>query len=200
MNESVMVVDDDRLVLYAIAQGLLQAGFDVYQADRAEEALHLCAQWQLDLALVDVRLPGMSGLELARRLTQLRVPVLFLSAYSDDSTVAEGIAGGALGYLVKPLDTTQIVPAVRTAIARGKDFAEREQNENKLVRALGCTRSVSVAVGLIMAHFALQESDAFEALRAAARSERRKLYELAGELIASRSFARIEEWVVKNER
>jgi response regulator NasT len=116
----ILVVDDDRLVLAALSEGLRAAGYRVTGAASGDDALAMASRNAPDLALLDVRMPGMDGIELGRRLRELAdVPFLFLSAYGDRETVGQAVEEGALGYLVKPLDIAQILPAIDAALGRG---------------------------------------------------------------------------------
>jgi DNA-binding response OmpR family regulator len=115
----ILVVDDDRLVLATVTHGLAQAGYDVIDADNGDEAILLARQHKPDLALLDIRMEGMSGFDVAAYLRDhLHVPFMFLSAFSDDDTVQKVKELGAVAYLVKPLDIGQIVPAVQAVFAR----------------------------------------------------------------------------------
>ena len=115
---TILVVDDDRLVLATLAHGLTQAGYDVIDADNGDDAILLAREHQPDLALLDIRMQGKSGFDVAAYLRQYcQIPFMFLSAFSDDATVAQVKALGAVAYLVKPLDIAQILPSVATAMA-----------------------------------------------------------------------------------
>ncbi len=115
----ILVVDDDRLVLATVAQGLSQAGFEVIDADNGDDAILLAREHRPQLALLDIRMEGKSGFDVAITLRDVyRIPFMFLSAFSDEATVAEVQRLGALAYLVKPLDVGQIVPGVESALAR----------------------------------------------------------------------------------
>jgi response regulator NasT len=114
-----LVVDDDRLVLATLVQGLEDAGYEVIDADNGDDAILLARQHRPDLALLDIRMDGMSGFDVAAYLRDhLHIPFIFLSAFSDAATLAKIHALGALASLVKPLDLEQIVPAVATAHAQ----------------------------------------------------------------------------------
>ena len=114
----VLVVDDDRLVLATVTHGLSQAGFDVIDADNGDDAILLARQHKPDLALLDIRMEGKTGFDVAAYLREYcQIPFMFLSAFSDDATIAQVKALGAVTYLVKPLDVQQIVPAVEAAFA-----------------------------------------------------------------------------------
>jgi len=180
----VLVVDDDRLVLATLAKGLRQAGYRVSEADSSSEALRLVKETRADLALLDVRMPGGSGLELAQQLSKAhRMPFLFLSAYGDEDIVKQAADFGALGYLVKPLDVSQIVPAIEAARARALEIQRLRETETQLVTALESGRETSMAVGLLMERNRLDREQAFELLRARARSSRRPVQEVAKELL-----------------
>ena len=182
----ILVVDDDRLVLAALAEGLRAAGYRVTATASPEDAIGIAARDAPDLALLDVRMPGMSGIELARKLReQGRVLFLFLSAYSDQEIVKQATDEGALGYLVKPLDILQIVPEIEAALARGRDIKKLRESEAQLNTALAGSREISIAVGLLMMRDRLNRKQAFDLLRANARSQRRPIAELAKELLTS---------------
>ena len=115
----ILVVDDDRLVLATVCHGLAQAGYEVIDADNGDDAILLAREHRPSLALLDIRMEGKSGFDVAATLRDAyRIPFVFLSAFSDEATLAEVQRLGALAYLVKPLDVGQIVPAVEAAFAR----------------------------------------------------------------------------------
>jgi response regulator NasT len=182
----ILVVDDDRLVLASLSRGLRQTGYRVTEAGNGEDAFKIAERTAPDLALLDVRMPGMNGIELGRMLReQVGVPFLYLSAYGQADVVAQAAEHGALGYLVKPLDIAQILPAVETALSRAAEIRTLRDKEGQLSAALGGSRDVSVAVGLLMERHHLDREEAFEALRAHARSGRRALIEVAHEILES---------------
>jgi len=115
----ILVVDDDRLVLATVVHGLAQAGYEVIDADNGDDAILLARQHKPELALLDIRMEGKSGFDVAAYLREVcHIPFMFLSAFSDDATVAQVRALGAVAYLVKPLDVGQIVPTVDAAFER----------------------------------------------------------------------------------
>jgi DNA-binding response OmpR family regulator len=123
----ILVVDDDRLVLATVTHGLARAGYEIIDADNGDDAILLAREHRPDLALLDIRMEGMSGFDVAAYLREsLQTPFMFLSAFADDATVAQVKALGAVAYLVKPLDISQIVPTVEAALGtvraqRGRD-------------------------------------------------------------------------------
>lgn len=182
----ILVVDDDRLVLAALSEGLRAAGYHVTGATSGDDALAVASRDAPDLALLDVRMPGMDGIELGRRLRELAdVPFLYLSAYGDQETVGQAVGEGALGYLVKPLDIAQILPAIEAAMMRAGEIRKLRKSEGQLTSALAGSREVSMAVGLLMMRDRINREQAFELLRGNARSRRRPIAEVARELLAS---------------
>jgi response regulator NasT len=180
-----LLVDDDRLVLSTLSSGLLDAGYDVSTAESAEEAEMLLASGRRpDLAIVDIRMTGQDGLYLARRLRELdHIPFLMLSAYSEQRMIDQASRHGALGYLVKPLDTPQLLPAIEAALSRANELQSLRETRSQLQAALDAERDISVAIGITMMREQLARQDAFEQLRRTARSQRRKLGEVATEII-----------------
>jgi response regulator NasT len=180
----ILVVDDDRLVLAALVEGLRTAGYRVTSVASGEDALGITDT--PDLALLDVRMPGMGGIELGRKLRERGgVPFLFLSAYGDQEIVKQAAEEGALGYLVKPLDIQQIVPSIEAALARGSDIRKLRDSEAQLTTALAGSREISMAVGLLMMRDRLDREQAFDLLRSHARSQRRAVTEIAKDLLKS---------------
>jgi response regulator NasT len=182
----VLIVDDDPLILTTMRDGLQRAGYDVWSAASAEEALEVTRDALPDAALIDMRMPGMSGLELAETLLD-RAPlaIVFLSAYDDLELVREAATQGAYGYLVKPALIRHIVPAIEAAMVRARDVAQIEDEQERLRGALEGQQEISVAVGIMMERQRLSRNAAFNYLRSEARSARRKLRDVANEYIAA---------------
>ncbi len=114
----ILVVDDDRLVLATVTHGLAEAGFEVIDADNGDDAILLARQHRPALALLDIRMEGKSGFDVAEVLRVYRIPFMFLSAFADAATISKVQELGALDYLVKPLEVGRIVPAVQAAFDR----------------------------------------------------------------------------------
>lgn len=185
-NNNILVVDDDRLVLSTLAEGLRLAGYRVTAATSGDDALLIAMNEAPDLALLDVRVSGMDGIELSRQLRdQAGVPSLYLSADRDQDMVKRAAEEGALGYLVKPVEIEQIVPSIEVALARAGEVRNLRKTAEQLNTALASSREISMAVGLLMMHDRLSCDQAFELLRGRARSQRQTVRELAVELLNS---------------
>ena len=179
-----LVVDDDRLVLASISEGLEQAGYAVLKANSGAEAVQICSDQSPDLVVMDVRMPGMSGIEAAGKIReQSGIPVFFLSAFDTQDIVKDAIAEGGLGYLIKPVRINQLVTSIEAALARAADIKALKTAEEHLRIALQGDRNIGIATGLVMERHHLTAIAAFEALRQRARSERRKLGEVAAEIV-----------------
>ncbi len=167
----ILVVDDDRLVLATVAHGLAQAGYEVIDADNGDDAILLAREHRPQLALLDIRMEGKSGFDVAATLRDAyRIPFMFLSAFSDEATVAEVKRLGALAYLVKPLDVGQIVPGVEAAFARLKTEALTQVTQGTQGNALPQVRDsladpVPLAVGVLMHRHSLTRTQAFARLQ-----------------------------------
>ncbi len=180
----ILVVDDDRLVLATLTYGLAQAGFEVIDADNGDDAILLAREHRPELALLDIRMEGLSGFDVAAYLREyLHIPFMFLSAFADEETVAKVKELGAVAYLVKPLDVHQIVPAVEAAFANRK--ASQAANPASPAQAAGnsaalaadgvLTQVVPLALGVLMHRYSLNRQDAFERLQKLAAAEDRDL-------------------------
>lgn len=182
----ILIVDDDALVLEALGAGLRASGYRVLLAVSGKQAIKICKdETKPDLAILDVHMPNMSGIEVANHIKEMNIPFLFLSATSDKDIVKQAVASGALGYLVKPFGTQQIVPAIEAALERSHDIRRLKDAEDHLNKALASGRETSVAVGLIMERFRLGEEEAFEILRTSARSKRCSINDMANEIVTS---------------
>ena len=159
---TILVVDDDRLVLATVTHGLAEAGYTVIDADNGDEAILLARERRPDLALLDIRMEGKSGFDVAAVLREkLGIPFVFLSAFADEATAAQVRALGALAWLVKPLDIGQIVPAVEAALAQGRPARAATPHAPDAVLTL---QPLSLAVGVLMHRYSLDRASALERL------------------------------------
>lgn len=180
----ILVVDDDRLVLATLTHGLAQAGYDIIDADNGDDAILLAREHRPDLALLDIRMEGKSGFDVAAYLREyIQMPFMFLSAFSDDETVAKVKELGAVAYLVKPLDIRQIVPAVEAAFAQKAQQPPAEPPRREPVGADPLTQPVAIAIGVLMHRYSLSRSAALERLQRLATTENRSLQQQAERLI-----------------
>jgi response regulator NasT len=193
----ILLVDDDPLLLDYIGTVLRHAGYDTVAAGSAPEALQRIAECEaarepahqepaFALALLDISMPGMSGLDLARRLKDhTRVPFMFLTSVDDAETARQAASHGAVGFVVKPVEASRLLAALEAALARADEIRNLRRTETNLNAALAAGRETSLAVGLLMARYQTDRNTAFEVLRDHARSSRRKINEVAEEIVAA---------------
>lgn len=183
-KHKILIADDERLILATIGMGLRDAGYEVIEVDSGKGAVETCVREQPDLAILDVNMPDMTGIEAAQQIKeQTAVPFIFLSAYDDEKIVKQAVDQGALGYLVKPIDVSKLIPSVEAALKQASEFHKLKERESNLSTALESGRETSMAIGVMMERFHLDEEQAFERLRDLARKQRRKIAELSMELI-----------------
>ena len=179
-NPSLLVVDDDALVLATLATGFRDEGYTVHEASSGEEAIAIAKEHDIDLAILDIRMPGLSGIETASILYKTNaIPFLFLSAFNDAATVSMAVSEGALGYLIKPIDVDHMLPTVQTALNRSAEIKLLKTTKNNLANALNLERDISIAIGIIMANSNHHAADAEKAMRSYARSNRLKMHDVA---------------------
>lgn len=189
----ILIADDDPILVALISGWLRGAGYEVTETADSAAALSACIAQEPHLAIIDYEMPGYSGTDLARFMhSQTDVVLIFLSAHKEREIIDDAIAAGAFAYLVKPVDEQRLLVTVRTALERGREMRELRQRSSNLGGALQTTRMVSMATGLIMGRLRITEQDAFSRLRQQARSNRKKLEEVAAELLhTSEESARI---------
>jgi DNA-binding response OmpR family regulator len=168
----ILVVDDDRLVLATVTQGLVDAGYEVIDADNGDDAILLAREHRPALALLDIRMEGMSGFDVAETLRdKYAIPFMFLSAFADEQTLATVKSLGALAYLVKPLEVGQIVPAVEAAFGRLRAGAAplrrggAEPASPVVASDDPLADPVPMAVGVLMHRYSLTRALALQRLR-----------------------------------
>ena len=183
----ILVVDDDRLVLATLSYGLTQAGFEVIDADNGDDAILLAREHRPELALLDIRMEGLTGFDVAAYLREfLQTPFMFLSAFADEATVAKVKELGAVAYLVKPLDISQIVPAVEAAFARSAPPAAAPAPAvpvappSELPAQLDPT---ALAVGVLMHRYSLPRDEALSRLMSLAAADGHSLPEQARRVV-----------------
>lgn len=184
----ILLVDDDRLILTTLATDLTRAGYTVNAVESVDEA----EDWldnnpRPDLVILDMRMPHRNGLELTKQLKALnQIPFILLTAYSEQDLVEQAAESGAVGYLVKPVELVQLLPAVETALANAHSLQSLRGEKQQLQSALDADRSISIAAGILMEQQKINQNEALELLRSISRSQHIKLFELAANIINAR--------------
>ncbi|MDE2081885.1 MAG: response regulator [Burkholderiales bacterium] len=187
----ILVVDDDRLVLATVTHGLTEAGYEVIDADNGDDAILLAREHRPALALLDIRMEGKSGFDVAQTLRDAyRIPFMFLSAFADQATRDQVRALGALDYLVKPLEVGQIVPAVEAVLARLRSAVAAPAPPGPATPAGAdlLADPLPLAVGVLMHRHALARAQALRRLHELAQAQG-----LTPQAQAERLLAAVEE-------
>jgi AmiR/NasT family two-component response regulator len=183
----ILVAEDETIIRLDLKETLERAGFEVCaEARDGEEAVDLARAEKPDLAVLDVKMPRLDGIEAARRILAERpIPIVMLTAYGQDELVARAVEAGVFGYLVKPFRETELLPAVQTARARHAELEALRLEAESLAEALATRKIVERAKGLLMESEGLNEQDAFTRLQRASQVSGRPMKVVAEALIAT---------------
>jgi response regulator NasT len=185
----ILIAEDETLIRLDL-KGLLEgAGFEVCaEARDGEEAVALARTTEPDVALLDVKMPRLDGIEAARRILDERsIPIVMVTAYGERELVSRAVEAGVFGYLVKPFRDTDLLPAIETARARHDELAAVREEAESLADALAARKAIERAKGLLMEREGLTEQEAFARLRKASQISGRPLKVVAEALIATLS-------------
>jgi two-component system, response regulator PdtaR len=183
----VLIAEDETIIRLDLAEMLARAGFHVCgEARDGVEAVELARSEQPDVAVLDVKMPRLDGIEAARRILDERpIPIVMLTAYGQEELVSRAVEAGVFGYLVKPFRETDLVPAIQTARARHEELAAARSEADSLTEALAARKAIERAKGLLMEKEGITEQVAFARLRRASQVSGRPLRVVAEALIAT---------------
>jgi response regulator NasT len=183
----ILVAEDETIIRLDLRDLLERAGFEVCaEARDGEEAVALARSEAPDLAVMDVKMPRLDGIEAARRILAERpIPIVMLTAYGQEELVARAVEAGVFGYLVKPFREQDLLPAIRAARARHEELLAVREEAASLAEALAARKSIERAKGLLMEKERLSEQDAFARLRKASQVSGRPLKVIAEAVIAT---------------
>lgn len=183
----VLIAEDETLIRLDLRALLEHAGFEVCaEARDGEEAVELARTREPDVALLDVKMPRLDGIEAARRIVAERpIPIVMLTAYGEDQLVGRAVEAGVFGYLTKPFRDTDLAPAIRTACARHDDAVALREEAETLAEALATRKAIERAKGLLMAREGLSEDEAYRRLRRASQESGRPMRVIAEALNAA---------------
>jgi len=171
----ILIVDDDPMIGLLLQGGINAERFSVSVTESGSDAIAMCDANPFDFVILDYRMPGTSGLDVASTLHRQQIPFIMLSAFADETIVQRAAGFGALGYLVKPVTPKQVELAIDTALARAGEIGN-------LVRAAEVSGVVGIAVGLVMVSYGLSRMRALEKLRLFCRPRNRTLKEVSLEI------------------
>ncbi|MGI8924500.1 MAG: ANTAR domain-containing response regulator [Fimbriimonadales bacterium] len=182
-----LIADDDDDVRELLRAQLERLGHNVVaEARNGEEAVRLAAQHAPNMAILDVRMPIMDGIDAAHKILHDNpCPVIFLTAYVEEDTVARAGETGAFYYLVKPFRTEDLAPAMTLSAARFNQYQNAQYLLERAKKDLDDRKTIERAKGLLMEQFGLTEQEAFKKIHFAARNSNRHTAAVAAEVLES---------------
>ncbi len=186
MTIRVVIAEDEAIIRLDLRETLEEEGYDVVgETGRGDEAVTLVRDLRPDLAILDIKMPGMDGLEAARVITGERIcGVLMLTAFSQREVIEEARDAGALAYLVKPYQKSDLIPAIEVAIGRFREMQHLTGEVDGLVEQLESRKIIDRAKGLLIDEFGMREGEAFTFIQRTAMSERSRMREVAERVLA----------------
>ena len=184
----IVLAEDEAIIRLDLRETLQEEGYEVVgDVGRGDQAVEMVDSLKPDVAIFDIKMPGMSGLEAAKIVSDKKIcPVVMLTAFSQREIIEQARDAGALAYLVKPFQKTDLVPAIELAIAR---FAELKSLSGE-VAALGAQleirKLIDRAKGVLIDKHQMSESEAFSFIQSMAMSQRMKMGDIAEEIIAGK--------------
>jgi response regulator NasT len=184
----VVVAEDEAIIRLDLVESLRSEGYDVVaDTGRGDEAVELVARHAPDVAVLDIKMPGLDGIEATRAITKERhAAVVILTAFSQRELIEEARDAGAMAFLVKPYHRDEIVPAIELARARHHEFAALEGQIAELEDRLEIRKIIDRAKGVLIDTHGFSESDSFTFIQRRAMSGRRTMRDVAIDLLEGR--------------
>jgi response regulator NasT len=181
----VIIADDESLVRTDLREALTELGYLVVgDVGDGQSAVNMARELDPDAVVMDIKMPGMDGIEAAQILTQEKIaPVVLLTAYSQKELIDRAKEAGVVGYLVKPFKETDLAPAIELAIARFSEFRALEEEVDNLAEALETRKKVERAKGILMDQQGMTETEAFRKIQKMSMNTRRPMKEVAEAII-----------------
>jgi response regulator NasT len=182
----VLIAEDEAIIRLDLRETLEEEGYEVVgETGRGDEAVELARSVRPDIAILDIKMPGMDGLEAARAISAERLcGVLVLTAFSQRDFIEQARDAGALAYLVKPFQKSDLVPAIELAIGRFRELTALADEVRGLEEQLETRKVVDRAKGILMDRHGLSEQDAFSFIQKRAMTERTKMKSIADQVVA----------------
>lgn len=184
----VVVAEDESIIRLDLVETLREEGFDVVaDTGRGDEAVGLVAEHRPDVAILDVKMPGLDGIEAARQIAPQRgTAVVILTAFSQRELIEQAREAGAMTYLVKPYRRDALVPAVELALARFREMEALEGQVGDLEGRLEVRKLLDRAKGRLIDGHGMSEQDAYVFIQRTAMSQRRTMQEVAEAVLEDR--------------
>ena len=185
----VIVADDESLVRVDLRETLTELGYLVVgEVGDGQSAVNMARELDPDVVVMDIKMPGMDGIEAARILTQEKIsPVVLLTAYSQKDLIERAKEAGVVGYLVKPFRENDLAPAIELALARFAEFRALQEEVGNLTEALETRKKVEKAKGILMDTQGMSEAEAFRKIQKMSMNTRKPMKEVAEAIILANS-------------
>jgi response regulator NasT len=185
MTIRVVIAEDEAIIRMDLRETLEEEGYEVVgETGRGDEVVDLVRNLQPDLAVLDVKMPGADGLSAAATITEEKLcAVLMLTAFSQREVIEQARDAGALAFLVKPFQRSDLVPAIEVAIGRFRELRDLTGEIDALGEQLAARKIVDRAKGILIDECALSESDAFSFIQRTAMTERVRMRDVADRII-----------------
>jgi len=179
------VAEDEAIIRLDLVEILESEGYEVVASTgRGDDAMSLATALEPDVAILDIKMPGASGIEVARAISETgATAVVIMSAFSQRDLINDARTAGVMAYLVKPYQRADLAPALELALARFRELRKSQGHVEDLERRLADRTAIERAKGRLVDHHGMSENDAFTFLRSAAMSDRRRMAEVAAEIL-----------------
>jgi response regulator NasT len=183
----ILIADDESIRLMSLRAQLAALGHRVIaEASTGMEAVELAERARPDLAILDIRMPEMDGIDAAEQITRARpIPIILLTAYSEEQLVARAAQTSISAYLLKPVAEDDLLPAISLALARFRQFEALQHEVADLKEALEARKLIERAKGILMRRLDLTEDEAFRRLQKQSQDANRRLADVAQALITA---------------
>ena len=181
----ILIAEDEAIIRLDLKEMMEEEGFQVVgEASDGEAAVRLARDTRPDLVILDIKMPGMDGLTAAETISaEGLAAVLILTAFSQKELVQRAAEAGAMGYLVKPFQKSDLLPAVDVALARYAEISHLKEETGDLSEQLETRKLVDRAKGRLMDDQSLTESDAFRLIQKRAMDERLSMKAVAEDIL-----------------
>jgi two-component system, response regulator PdtaR len=181
----VVIAEDEAIVRLDLKEIMEEEGYEVVgETGRGDEAVELVRAHRPDLAILDIKMPGSDGLTAAREISAERLcAVLILTAFSQRDLIEQARNAGALAYLVKPFQKSELLPAIEMAIGRFAEMKALDEQVKTLEESLEVRKAVDRAKGVLMDELGWKENESFTWIRSQAMNERIRMVDVANQII-----------------
>ena len=185
MTIRVVIAEDEAIIRMDLRETLEEEGYEVVgETGRGDQAVELVRDLLPDLAILDIKMPGMDGVEAARIINGEKIcGVLMLTAFSQREVVEDARDAGALAFLVKPFQKSDLIPAIEVAMGRFRELRTLTGEIDALGEQLEARKFIERAKGVLMDECAMTENDAFSFIQRTAMSERTRMRDVAERIL-----------------